>query len=549
MGVRPLPPKTSLRALVACSCLAVALLLTSTSASGKKPPPGQVKHGLTAPTRTAGGVTAPQSAAGWKGSAKHGKGHNRVSRMSSSAPGGTAAAAPVATGATAAPHSASTSGGAKRHRARAHGKRHRASSAAPRRATTRAPSAALPRAPAPAARGVQRSAHRRAARRAPHRSQAPSGPRATVIRTFDRVVRVVPAALKAVIVALAFLLLVAALAYSLLARTTRYLARQRKSLLGEIGVLQEALLPDVPDEIGGLRPSVAYRPADGPAAGGDFYDAFPLDGGRVGIVIGDISGHGRDALMRTSLFRHTLRAYLDAGLEPRAALQVAGRVLDGDSDELATVIIATYDPATQLLRYASAGHPPPVFLGAPDHPPVTLASSPPIGAGVPTGLRQTTVSVPSGSAICLFTDGLIEARREEGMIGRLGLMEIMSELGREMNAEALLDRVAAEVDEVSDDMAACLFRVDGRADVELVRIEELEVRREDLVHAAAGRFLTACGVEVHEADRLVPLVRETVNRFGRAIVRVTTTREGVASEVLPGNVESLAAAGSRRTAA
>ena len=131
----------------------------------------------------------------------------------------------------------------------------------------------------------------------------------------------------------------------------------------------------------------------------------------MGIVIGDISGHGRDALMRTSLFRHTLRAYLDAGLEPRTALQVGGRVLERGADELATVILATYDPSAHLLRYASAGHPPPVFLGPPDHAPLTLASSPPIGVGVPTGLRQTTVSVPPGSVICLFTDGLIEARR------------------------------------------------------------------------------------------------------------------------------------------
>ncbi|MFL5911537.1 MAG: PP2C family protein-serine/threonine phosphatase, partial [Gaiellaceae bacterium] len=323
----------------------------------------------------------------------------------------------------------------------------------------------------------------------------------------------------------------------------------RKALLGEIGVLQSALLPDVPDEIGGLRPSVAYRPAVGLAAGGDFYDAFPLEGGRVGIVIGDISGHGRDALMHTSLLRHTLRAYLDAGLEPRAALQVGGRVLEREGDDLATVIVATYDPKCQILRYASAGHPPPVFLGPADHVPVTRASSPPIGAGVPTGLRQTTVSVPHDTAICLFTDGLIEARREGRMIGRLGLVRIISELGREMSAQSLLDRVASEADGVFDDMAACLFRVEGRADVDVVRIEELEVRREDLGRAVVSGFLAGCVVEGDEAGRVAPLVRETVERFGRAVVRVTIAGETASCEVLPANVESLAAASSRRDVA
>jgi hypothetical protein len=362
-------------------------------------------------------------------------------------------------------------------------------------------------------------------------------------------VKVVPTALKAAIVVLAFLVLVAAIAYFLLARTARYLRRQRKELLGEIGVLQAALLPDVPDEIGGLRPSVAYRPADGPGAGGDFYDAFPLERGRVGIVIGDISGHGRDALMRTSLLRHTLRAYLDAGLEPRAALQVGGRVLDRGLDEIATVIVATYDPSRHLLRYASAGHPPPVFLGTPDHAPVTQASSPPIGAGIPTGLRQTTLTLAPGSAICLFTDGLIEARRNGEMIGRLGLARIIAELGPEATAQELLDRVADQVDELSDDMAACLFRVDGQMSVRPFRSEELEVRRSDTGTPVVDRFLAACGIDPAEAAAVARRARNISEHFGGAVVSVTIADGALVADVLPANVESLAAAESQRNAA
>jgi hypothetical protein len=374
----------------------------------------------------------------------------------------------------------------------------------------------------------------------------PSG-QSSVVRTFEKVVNVVPTALKAVIAVLSFLTLVAAISWFFLARSARYLKRQRGALLREIGVLQAALLPEVPAEIGGLRPSVAYRPADGPAAGGDFYDAFPLEGGRAGILIGDVSGHGRDALMRTSLMRHTLRAYLDAGLEPRTALQVGGRVLERGLEELATVILATYDPSRNVLRYAGAGHPPPVFLGAPDHPPVTQASSPPIGAGVPTGLRQTTITMPPGSAICLFTDGLIEARRDGTMIGRLGLASIISELGPDTTAEQLLDRVAAEVDEVSDDMAACLFTVEGDAEVPPFRHEELEVRREDVADGVVERFLDACGVDDHEA--VAAATRDTVEVFGGAILGVSIGAGAPAAEVHPANVETLASADARRTAA
>ena len=260
--------------------------------------------------------------------------------------------------------------------------------------------------------------------------RTPSEDSTPIVRTVRDIVEVVPDSLKVALGGLAALSALLGAGYFFSHMRARRLARQRRELLQEVGLLQTALLPPVPERLGALRTSVAYRPADGPGAGGDFYDALPLSGGRVGFILGDVSGHGRGALARTAFMRYTLRAYLEAGLEPRVALQVAGRVIDENlGGDFATVLLAVHDPETGSLTYATAGHPAPIVVGPQPHDPVTASSSPPIGVGERTGLRQTTVPLVPGSVACLFTDGLIEARTADGVLGRERLTELLDELG------------------------------------------------------------------------------------------------------------------------
>lgn len=472
----------------------------------------------------------------------HGGGRSRRQRSSSPPPGAAAAAAPAAPAAAAAATPPDPIDGSRRRaRTGARDRRLAARGRARRAATARRSRSAraIPhRAAHPAARG---GAPARPSKREPRpRGEPAVAAPDIVVRTIERVVERIPRFLKALVGALVLLALASSLAWALLARTARYLRRQRAHLLGEIGVLQGALLPSVPAEISRLEASVAYRPAEGLAAGGDFYDAFPLEQGRVGIVVGDVAGHGKEALMHTALLRYTLRAYLEAGLEPRLALALAGRALDRGFETLATVVLAEYDPVLHVLRYASAGHPPPVFLGAADHVPVTRASAPPIGAGLPTGVRQTTVALPSGSAVCFFTDGLIEARRGKELIGRLGLVEMIRELGPHATAEQLLERVAREADRVTDDMAACMFRVaDGPDGAHTPRVEEIEVHRDEPLDATLGSFLAACGVAPDAIEAAMARAARTVRQFRGAVVRVSLPRGGPRVEVQPANVERL----------
>jgi Stage II sporulation protein E (SpoIIE) len=395
--------------------------------------------------------------------------------------------------------------------------------------------------------GGDGSANPRDRRARPHEAKATKqGP--PIIREIPQFVDQVPPALKFALAVTGVLSILLALAGLVTTMRNRSLARQRRDLLQEVGLLQSALLPPVPDHVGGLRTSVAYRPADGPGAGGDFYDVLPLPGGRVGFILGDVSGHGRGALARTAFMRYTLRAYLEAGLEPRVALQVAGRVIDENlGGDFATVLLAVHDPETGSLTYATAGHPAPLVVGPQPHDPVTAGSSPPIGVGVRTGLRQTTVPLVPGSVAAMFTDGLLEARTEGGLLGRDRLEELLEELGDDATARGLVESVNKVSRVMSDDIAAVVIHPTNAATAGLFRTEQLELTARELESKIAERFLEACGVTDEEVQTALYDARMIADRFGGVILHVVFGNR-LRVEVLPRNVESIEAA-SRRAAA
>jgi Stage II sporulation protein E (SpoIIE) len=370
-----------------------------------------------------------------------------------------------------------------------------------------------------------------------------------VTRTVHDIVQVIPGPVKAAIGAMAALLLAAIAAWTAVTLRARRLRKHRGQLLQEVGLLQAALLPEVPARIGPLAASVAYRPADGPGAGGDFYDVFQLEDGKVGLVLGDVAGHGRDALARTALLRYTLRAYLETGLEPRIAMRLAGETLDHNLGAgFATAAVAMYDPKAGTLTFSCAGHPPPILLGPTAHDPVTVCSAPPIGVGERTGVRQTTVALPAGALACFFTDGLAEARVDGELFGRERLAALIEELNGDITADALIERIRAEVHHMPDDMAACVLSpVVGEATPAgepLERIEELELR--DGGERDLRRFLAACGIPPVEIGDLVRSADSRAADYGGAIVRVRIVdgERPQVSLVLP-LVESLVSAAAR----
>lgn len=357
------------------------------------------------------------------------------------------------------------------------------------------------------------------------------------MRTITRIVGVIPLVAwiaGGALLALALSLLVGS---RLLALRARRLERQRGELLADVGVLQTALLPAPLHSANGghARTSVAFRPADGPAAGGDFYDVFALEDGAVAVIVGDVSGHGREALPHTAPVRFTLRAYLEAGLSPREALNLAGVVLDRQLDgSLASAAVVTYQPRARTLVYACAGHPSPVVRGSRSALPLVAAcSAPPIGAGLRTGTRQTVIELPGAAQVCVHTDGVTDARVGSELYGSERLERALASLGPTATAQQLLERVVAETDSRPDDMATCMLSLSGPAVEPRVLAQELELGDEGSAGERAERFLRACGLATAESSEMARSAAAEVERAGSVLLEVRcATEEGGAPAAL-----------------
>ena len=495
-------------------------------------PPGQVGRdtpppGLT-PAVPAGGAPAAAPVAGASAAAAAASPPPPLEPLPAGAPTPTPAPAAGTPGATSAPRS-------QRRAAR------RRSRTAPPAASSALEPAAAPvpaLAPAPPAVAIEPA---RRTRRAARDEQPKREKGFVVFRRIQDLVDVIPYWVWWALAGLAALALLLGAGVVVAALRARRAERQRERLAHEVELLEAAVVPEVPQRVGALWTSVAHVAADGPAAGGDFYDVFPLDGTRAGLIVGDVMGHGGDALMRTTLLRHTLRAYVEAGLSPREAIKMTDRVLaDQLGGTFATAVVAVHDGLAGTLSYACAGHPPPVLLGRAQHVPVLQGAAAPMGVGAVTGVRETTVSFAAGSLACFYTDGLVEARAREGLLGYERLTEVVDDLGPAATAGRVLDAVADATDHVPDDMAVCVLRpADGLIRPRL-RVEELELTPEEVDAGGTSSFVRACGLGEFSVERAESLARRTVHKFGGTSgvvvrVRLSGFRPGV--DILPARGE------------
>jgi len=182
-----------------------------------------------------------------------------------------------------------------------------------------------------------------------------------------------------------------------------------------LGILQRAMQPNLP-RVAALRVDALYRAADDDAeVGGDWYDVFTLRDGRVVVAIGDVTGHGLGAAVAMSETRRTMRTLARTGVDdPSRLLDATDDVLRQEFEgRIVTAFVGVVHPIERVLRYASAGHPPPLLCDAAGR---LVALD---GADLPLGLRDLARSEPSrqialaaGDALVLFSDGVTETTRD-----------------------------------------------------------------------------------------------------------------------------------------
>ncbi|WP_458249265.1 SpoIIE family protein phosphatase [Streptomyces sp. MAI_2237] len=178
--------------------------------------------------------------------------------------------------------------------------------------------------------------------------------------------------------------------------------------------LQHAIMPptQAPLEAPGLRVAVRYRPAETQhLVGGDWYDAVVLPSGLVLLCVGDVAGHGIEAATSMVVLRNALRGLAVTGAGPGQVLTWLNMVAHHLTGSItATAVCALYDPERRTLRWARAGHLPPVLVRGTEATALPLVKGLLLGAVPEAGYEEQEVQLAVDDTLLMYTDGLIERR-------------------------------------------------------------------------------------------------------------------------------------------
>ncbi|MEU5477386.1 SpoIIE family protein phosphatase [Streptomyces mirabilis] len=298
--------------------------------------------------------------------------------------------------------------------------------------------------------------------------------------------------------------------------------------------LQRTMLPETLPRPTGVRLASRYLPAAETArVGGDWYDAIPLPGSRVALVVGDVMGHSMTSAAIMGQLRTTAQTLAGLDLPPQEVLhhldEQAQRL---GTDRMATCLYAVYDPVAHRITIANAGHPPPVLLHLGGRAEVLrVPPGAPIGVGG-VDFEAVELDAPAGATLLLYTDGLVESRLRDVWTGIEQLREKLAATAQLTGPdhppplEALCDEVLDMLGpgDRDDDIALLAARFDGIApsDVAYWHLEP-EDAAPGRARRLARRALARWGME-DMSDSVELLVSEVVTNAVRYASRPVTLR-------------------------
>ncbi|MFF5785249.1 SpoIIE family protein phosphatase [Streptomyces sp. NPDC012693] len=237
--------------------------------------------------------------------------------------------------------------------------------------------------------------------------------------------------------------------------------------------LQRTMLPDSLPQPTGVKLASRYLPAAETArVGGDWYDAIPLPGSRVALVVGDVMGHSMTSAAIMGQLRTTAQTLAGLDLPPQEVLhhldEQAQRL---GENRMATCMYVVYDPVSHRITVANAGHPPPILLHLGGRAEVLrVPPGAPIGVGG-VDFEAVELDAPAGATLLLYTDGLVESRLRDVWTGieqlreRLAATAQLTGPDHSPPLEALCDDVLDMLGpgDRDDDIALLAARFDGIA--------------------------------------------------------------------------------------
>ena len=253
---------------------------------------------------------------------------------------------------------------------------------------------------------------------------------------------------------------IGALAARAFARGRRYDAEHRASV-----ALQRTALPSSLPEVEHLTIAARYRAGAAQAdVGGDWYDVLVLDDDHVALLVGDVVGHGMDAAVAMGRLRTGFHMIAPLRPEPSDMVQAVSQQVEAIPNAMcSTVLCAVVELSTGTMDWCRAGHVPPLLVRDGKGHLLEEAGVAPLGVAPEMKAPVHHQPLEPGDVIILYTDGVIERRKESIDQGfeRLEMISTdLADLGPEDFSDALLEALVP-LEEQTDDVALLVVRYDG----------------------------------------------------------------------------------------